>query len=148
MAQAVRQPFNAKGDFVAGAKGIRYHGKSYPPGAKFPWRKLSCSERKLRQLHERRLVEFADDFNPDKAHQVEEPVAPVEEPKVVEDKTEDEASGEVFVFDPTNHMVHSPKRHKFVIIDSDGKELLEIDRELAKELKDADEPVEIELEEE
>ena len=137
MAQAVRQPFNAKGKFVAGAKGLRFHGKTYAPGDNFPWRKLSCSERKLRQLHERRLVEYSDDFDPDKAYKM-----PVEEAT-----TDETPSGEVFVFDPSKHLVHSPKRGKFEVIDENEEVLLEIDKDLAKELKKAQEPIEIELEE-
>lgn len=140
MAQSVRQPFNAKSKFVAGNKGMRFHGKSYPPGAEFPWRKLSCSERKLRQLFERRLIELHDDFDSDKAMKVEaEPI--------IKEPTNETPSGEVFVFDPTKHLIHSPKRGKYEIIDEKDNVLLEIDRELAKELKNSEEPIEIELEE-
>ena len=129
MAQA-KQPFMPKGDFVAGSGGMRFAGRTYAPGASFPWRKLSCSERRLRQLFERRLIEHAQDFDPEKAKQAVEPV--------------DEMPSSTFVFDPKLHNVDADHQ----VVNEEGDVLLEVDEGLAKKLRKARRPVEIELDEE
>lgn len=50
-----------RGTFLA-RKAFRFHGRAYAPGQPFPWRKLSCSERKLATLINNRFVISEDEF--------------------------------------------------------------------------------------
>ena len=53
-----RPPFDARGSYVA-RKAFRFHGRTYAPGAEFPWRRLSCSARKLLQLYDNGFLVLA-----------------------------------------------------------------------------------------
>lgn len=46
-----RVPFSPSGDFVV-RRELRFAGRSFRPGEKFPWRRLACSPRRLRQLYD------------------------------------------------------------------------------------------------
>lgn len=54
-----RPAFNVGGDFRA-RKTFRFHGKTYGRGDLFPWRTLSCSERKLAQLYDNGFLTLED----------------------------------------------------------------------------------------
>ncbi len=45
----------SKAGFVA-VRTFRFGGRSFRPGDAFPWRELSCSHRRLRQLQDHRMV--------------------------------------------------------------------------------------------
>lgn len=155
-----RQPFLPQGEFVAG-KAFRFGGKTFNVGDSFPWRKMSCSARRLRQLYESRLIEVS-------GYMADEPL---EEEDLVEDQDEgqgteegddlDETQGEEtegqedsddeegnsdepssFTFDPDIHEIDNPERGVWVIL-HEGEVVKTIDRDLAKKLKKATEPVEI-----
>lgn len=103
MPREERQPFTATGEYVA-RKQFRFHGKPYAPGDSFPWRKLSCSVRKLQQLYDQRFIEPKGDGASVEAK-------PVEERKPVEETTAPEA----FVFDPDIHTVDKEDGDWFVM---------------------------------
>lgn len=97
MPREERQPFTATGGYVA-RKQFRFHGKPYAPGDNFPWRQLSCSVRKLRQLYEQRYIEPKGD-----GASVEE--KPEEETTTQETTTQETTTPEAFEFDPDVHTI-------------------------------------------
>lgn len=194
MARQQRQPFSPTGDYVT-IRDFRFAGRHYSRGSLFPWRKLSCSTRKLLQLWEGRFINLVDGDLPeevsedateeevvnevetegdkseettddteeeaaDEAEETEEETEEqVEEAEEADDtdaededeadnaEDEDEAETEVtdkFVFNPDTHKVSKSKKHGLCI--KKGKKfIMNIDEELAEELREATEPVEIEL---
>lgn len=168
MARQQRQPFSPTGEYVA-RRDFRFAGKAYKAGQPFPWRKLSCSTRRLVQLWEGRFIEIAgtplpfgevderevetqveeqgveDNESETESEETEEP----EEEASEDDESEDEDSegvelSDTFTFDPEIHRVVKSKK-KGLVIKQGKKVLLSIDKKLAKKLRDADEPVEIDL---
>ena len=58
-----RQPFDEGGSFVA-RKTFRFHGRTFARGAEFPWKRLSCSARKLFQLYDNGFLVLASELEP------------------------------------------------------------------------------------
>ena len=58
-----RASFQEGGTYRA-RKDFRFHGRTFGRGAKFPWRQLSCSARKLFQLYDNGFLEL-DGSEPD-----------------------------------------------------------------------------------
>lgn len=56
-----KMPFNSGGKFVA-ARAFTFGSKSYKPGEAFDWRKIACSERKLRIMYDTRRIVTLDEF--------------------------------------------------------------------------------------
>ena len=79
MSKYERPPFSPSGEFVV-RRGLRFAGRSYSPGEIFPWRRLACSPRKLRQLYESRYLQMKEDAFDQEAT---EPLGSLEEAKEV-----------------------------------------------------------------
>jgi len=129
MSSYMRQPFTPGGKFVV-SKPFRFAGKDYKAGDEFPWRQLSCSVRKLRQLYEGRNLN--NNFL-------------TEEELVVStgggggvDETPCLAT-----FDPEIHDIINPEKGEWYIVDEDGTRILRVLPKEAKRLRKAVEPVEI-----
>jgi len=81
MAKEVRPSFTRTGEYQVRKK-FRFAGKDYEPGDLFPWRKICCSTRRLRQLYEQRIIDPAGEDLP-----IEE-----ETPETTADETSVEAA--------------------------------------------------------
>jgi hypothetical protein len=57
MSKTERAPFAHNGLFVA-AKNFRFNGHVFERDANFPWRKISCSVRRLEQLYNSRYINY------------------------------------------------------------------------------------------
>ena len=163
MAKQQRQPFSPSGEFVA-AKEFRFAGKTYAVGDSFPWRKLSCSMRRLIQLYEGRYIDVAGQEveeeiieeeegleNETEANTPESEEDESEEDEPEEDESEEDESeedepeeGTVFTFDPEIHEIVSPARGEYEIR-LDGETLYTVDKKLAKKLKKVTKPTEIRI---
>jgi len=138
MSSKVRQPFTPGGKFVV-SKAFRFAGRPYKEGDEFPWRQLSCSVRKLRQLYEGR---FLNNTYTKLEDLVEPEVAPtLEEPTVNEPKKFDE-----FLYDPDVHEIINPNRGEWYIADAEGDRLLRIQANEAKRLRKSLEPAIVNME--
>lgn len=67
-----RPPFDMRAAYVA-RKSFRFHGRTYAPGAEFPWRRLSCSGRKLHQLYDNGFLSLASAGDEEPESQSEQP---------------------------------------------------------------------------
>ena len=79
-------------------KSFRFAGRTFKVGQVFPWNRLSCSERRLRQLIEKRLIgskEQASKFEPKlEPEQPIEPEPEVEQPIEPEMEVEQPTEGD------------------------------------------------------
>lgn len=154
MSKETRQPFTSTGDYHA-RRGFRFHGRNYAPGGEFPWKQLSCSPRKLRQLYEGRFIEPG--LAPPEEVKIPAPKVPeapvtekvtTEEPEdKVEEKSEtgpgetkevekkSEKEPQKFVFNPKHHQVRSAGSGKWKVTTNSGKFRLSITRKEAQRLK-------------
>jgi hypothetical protein len=103
MPREERQPFSY-GEYTV-RKPFRGWGRDWVPGSDFPWRQLTCTKKKLRQLYDHRKIEPKGEPIP--ADFTEAPVASVEETE--------EATSEAFVFDPDVHTIDNPERGEWYI---------------------------------
>ena len=141
MTKMVRQPFTPGGKFIASKK-FRFHGRDYAKGDEFPWRTLSCSIRKLRQLYEGRFLnnEYVD------PKELVEPITMVEETveEVVEEELVDEPTEKPTVYDPEVLEIVNPDRGQWYL-NQDGNHLLRLKAKEAKRLRKKMEPTDINL---
>lgn len=120
MPREERQPFTTTGDYVA-RKQFRFHGRGYSPGDEFPWRTLSCSTRKLRQLYEQRYIEPKGDG------------ASVEsKPEKKEPEAEETKAPEAFEFNPDVHTIEKDGKEWFIV--KGKKRLLQVTQKEGKRL--------------
>jgi hypothetical protein len=80
MAADNRLPLDMSGKQTRARKVFVFHGRRYVAGDRFPWRQLSCSVRKARQLHDDRFI-TSGDFLPDVTEPKQEVAQPLAEPK-------------------------------------------------------------------
>lgn len=136
MARKIRQPFTPGGKFVA-SKDFRFHGRKYVRGDDFPWRTLSCSIRKLRQLYEGRYLnnEYLEEKELYEEEVIETPDPETTEPpeELEEESSEDESSDEL-IYDPDKHEIVNPARGEWYM-DRDGEHLLRLTAKEAKRLR-------------
>lgn len=160
MAKEVRQSFTRTGGYQVRKK-FRFAGKDYEPGAPFPWRRLSCSTRRLRQLYDGRWIDPAGDDLPIEEESQETTADETsaaaadtnngEEDKGEGDEEESDdgpdkpsSDGPVkLIFDPATHEVTNPLRGKWYITTKDGEIVETIYRSLGLKLKEAVEPVKL-----
>ncbi len=153
MTKQQRQPFSPSGEFVAG-KEFRFGGKTYSVGDSFPWRKLSCSMRRLIQLYEGRYINVVGSIEEEDIIEEEEgleneteanPPESEEDESEEDESEEDESEGETFTFDPEVHEIVTPSRGEYEIRLIDGETLYSVDKKLAKKLKKVSKPTEIRI---
>lgn len=130
MSKMVKQPFAPGGKFVVGRE-FRFAGRDFKAGDEFPWRRLSCSVRRLRQLYEGRYLvnelyqEFSSAVSTGGGGSVDE--APCTE---------------AFVFDPDIHEIVSPEKGVWFVA-KDGSPILKLLPGEAKRLRKMLEPTEV-----
>ncbi len=126
----LKQPFTTSGVFAA-RRPFAFNGRKYNVGDAFPWRRITCPVRRVRQMYESGHLTLT-------VNGVEaEDQAPVEEAEEFRQTT--------FVYDPQVHEIDNPSRGIWVIKDDDGKVRAVINRKIAKKLDNREEPVEIDL---
>jgi hypothetical protein len=173
MSKMMRQPFTPGGKFIA-SKNFRFHGRDYARGDEFPWRRLSCSIRKLRQLYEGRYlnneyvdeeeivgteeelmtdlsgaVDELDEDSPDEdeTDEDESDEDDSDEDELDEDETDEDESEEdeeLTVYDPEVHEIVNPVKGEWYL-DKDGVHLMRLYAKEAKRLMKKLEPEDIDL---
>lgn len=140
MSYATRPPFDPKGEFVA-AKDFKFSGEAYATGDEFPWEELSCSERKLRQLYDNKLINLAVE-EPDDEEDLDDLDTDDEDLDDEDDGTEDEEDDEdeELIFDPELHSIDNPSRGIWSIVDEDGDLVVFITPHEAKRLRKRSKP--------
>lgn len=133
-----RHPFNTGDKFFA-ARAFKFHGRNYAVGDVFPWRKLSCSLRKLRTLHDGKFIDcgergYSDPVKEEAAAKVAD--APNAPP--VDDDTGDEGSPSPLEFDPEVHEIDNETRGEWYIT-KDGERIARLRPVVAKKLRKATE---------
>lgn len=168
MAKETRQPFTSTGDYHA-RRGFRFHGRNYAPGDEFPWKQLSCSPRKLRQLYEGRFIEpglappeevetpapevpevpVTEEVTTEETEEKEEKseADPGETEEVEKKEEEPEKEPQKFVFNPKHHQVKSAGSGKWKVTTNSGKFRLSITRKEAQRLKKVRKKTEVRPEE-
>jgi hypothetical protein len=134
VSKMVRTPFNPRGDFTA-LREFRFAGRTFEPGDPFPWRRLGCSARRLRQLYEgRKLLLKEDDLDEEL---MEEEIL---------DQSEDSVEDEGLVFDPDVHDIENPGRGVWLMTVGE-KTIVQLTPKEAKRLRKKTEPTEVNMEE-
>ena len=138
-----RHPFNSGEKFFAG-KSFKFHGKNYAIGDPFPWRKLSCSLRKLRTLHDGKYIDCGERGYRDEAKdEAVSKVADAPSAPPVDDDNDAEDDPNALVYDPNIHDIDNETRGEWYMA-QDGERLHRLRPVVAKKLRKATEPVEIE----
>lgn len=146
MARKIRQPFTPGGKFVA-SRDFKFHGHKFTTGDDFPWRTLSCSVRKLRQLYEGRYLnnEYIEESKlyEDEAENAPEPETQespdgtaAEETESDDESEEDESDDEEdgLFYDPDRHEIVNPGRGEWYM-DEDGEHVIQLTAKEAKRLR-------------
>lgn len=132
MSKKMRQPFSPGGKFVA-SKDFRFNDHRFARGDEFPWRRLACSVRKLRQMYEGRFLnnDYVDVAEIDETGELPE----IETSVPVEEET---TEGPLEVFDPDIHLIINPERGEWYITDAEDNRLLRLNAKEAKRLRKID----------
>ncbi len=146
----IRQPFMRGGKFIVN-KPISFAGKRFKVGDNFPWRKMACDERRLRQLFEGRFLRLRDEElkeEPILEEELEEEESEDTETEPTDEELKESADegseeSEPFIFDPEVHEIVTRNGKKFIA--ADGTELLQVPRKEARRLAALREPGPVKL---
>ena len=160
MPKETRQPFTLTGEYYARRK-FRFHSRDFAPRDPFPWRQLSCSARKLRQLYEGRFIEPGK--VPEETTETPEPVVttplvsdPVTEDTIeqVQETVEDseqikEPVAPTFKFNPKKHHLEEVGDDSLMynVLTKRGRVRLSVTRKEAQRLKKVKKPTKVTPEE-
>ena len=142
-----RSPFNSGEEFFA-AKSFKFHSKNYAVGDVFPWRRLSCSLRKIRTLHDGKFVDcgergYADKAKEEAAAKSSARVEDTPDEPPADDDTDGEDALSPLTYDPAIHEIDNETRGEWWLT-QDNERIARLRPVVAKKLRKLNKMVELE----
>jgi hypothetical protein len=142
MEKSKKLVFDPHGKYTV-SKEFKLNGRNFTPGASFPWRQLSISQRRARQLYEDNKISMSGRGivppPPIKTQDGVDPTRPWEGPIGGNEIKDPEISRPEFIFDPEIHTIDNPERGIWLIMKGD-QTMLRVSRREAKRLEKRSNP--------